>query len=272
MYDIFREMVLTEAVPRKAAELKIAPDDPPDITRPPGDQIPEKENNNQQQNQQPSDTIPQEDMPQMDQQQALAAQQQQQMMQQGQQVVVDQNGQPVEEVPPEEQQDPNAMQQDPNAPMGPEGMDPAQEPMDDLQAAEQDIFKDFTPDQLALRDKELKKRFQEINSIIIETIEKLNKVTKTAYDSNMLDFIIRKLIDLKEISRDSLVDGFKTRTYTQNRMELEKIATEFNLITNMVEEIYNSRIKRAIKTSKGNNMVKTDSLFYGPELSQDFSI
>ena len=270
MYDLFQEMVLTEAVPRKAAELKINPDPPPDITKPPGDQIPQQDDNQQQQNQQASDTIPQEAMPQGANQQA---QDQQQMIQQGGQQVdpnIEQGPQEgEEEVPPEEEE--QYQEEDPNQPMGPEGMEPAQGPEDDLQAAEQDVFRDFTPEQLKLRDRELKKRFQELNSIIIETIEKINKVTKTTYDANMLDFIIRKLIDLKEISRDSLVDGFKTRTYTQNRMELEKIATEFNLITNMVEEIYNSRLKRTAKYNKGA-LIRPSDIPFDQELTQDFSI
>ena len=269
MYDLFQEMVLTEAVPRKAAELKINPDPPPDITKPPGDQIPQQDDNQQQQNQQTSDTIPQEAMPQGANQQA---QDQQQMIQQGGQQVdpnIEQGPQEGEEVPPEEEG--QYQEEDPNQPMGPEGMEPAQGPEDDLHAAEQDVFRDFTPEQLKLRDRELKKRFQELNSIIIETIEKINKVTKTTYDANMLDFIIRKLIDLKEISRDSLVDGFKTRTYTQNRMELEKIATEFNLITNMVEEIYNSRLKRTAKYNKGA-LIRPSDIPFDQELTQDFSI
>ena len=133
-------------------------------------------------------------------------------------------------------EDPNA---DPNA-----GGDMGQA-TDEKETAEQELFKDLKPEQLEIKKKELKERFQDLYQITADTIEKLNKVTKTSYDANMIDLSLRQLLNLKDLIHQSITKVFTTRTYVENKIELEKFATLFNSITTTIGMVYESRAKRA---------------------------
>ena len=164
----------------------------------------------------------------------------------------DPNAAPPEEQPQEgdpnaegQPEDPNAAPDDPNADPG--AMDvPPQEPSpeDELQQKEDEVLAELKPDQKDIKMMELKKQYMKLNSVVTSSIEKLNKASRTTYDDNMIEFILRKLLELKELSKDSLLRTFSTRTYIENQVELQRMITAFNIITNMISEISQSRIKR----------------------------
>lgn len=144
-------------------------------------------------------------------------------------------------------QDPNAqggdpndptMQQDPNQLQGPPS------PNNEIEQAEQQTFSDLKPEQMDIKIRELKGQYKILHDNILKSLEKINKVSHTTYDDQMLDFIVRKLISLKNITRDSLNDTFATRTYAENKFEFQRLVLIFNLIANMISEIYRARIER----------------------------
>ena len=152
-----------------------------------------------------------------------------------------------EEVPPEEQ--PPAEEPAPN------DMMTTGEPSDaeELDQAEGEIFKDIKPAQMNIKIEELKQQFKKFNSVIIASMEKLDDVSHTTYDDALLEFIGRKLLELKEYSRDYLLKTFNTRTYIQNQVELQRMIVTFNLVTNLISEIRQSRIKRKTAIEEKNN-------------------
>ena len=149
--------------------------------------------------------------------------------------------------------DPDAGEGDPAAEGDPNAEDPNAAPDDMGQAAggdeketaEQELFKDLKPEQLEIKKKELRERFQDLYQITADTIEKLNKVTKTSYDANMIDLSLRQLLNLKDLIHQSITKAFTTRTYVENKIELEKCAALFNSITTTIGMVYESRAKRA---------------------------
>lgn len=154
-------------------------------------------------------------------------------------------------------QDPNNVQQgDPNDPNAMQDQNQLQGPNSEIEQAEQNTFSDLKPEQMDIKIRELKTQYKVLHDNILKTLEKINKVSHTTYDDGMLDFIVRKLISLKNITRDSLNDTFPTRTYVENKFEFQRLVLIFNLIANMLTEIYKSRIKRREKideiTSKEN--------------------
>jgi hypothetical protein len=153
-----------------------------------------------------------------------------------------------EEVPPEEEQPP-AEEPAPNDMMA------TGEPSDaeELDQAEGEIFKDIKPAQMNIKIEELKQQFKKFNSVIIASMEKLDDVSHTTYDDALLEFIGRKLLELKEYSRDYLLKTFNTRTYIQNQIELQRMIVTFNLVTNLISEIRQSRIKRKNAIEEKNN-------------------
>lgn len=213
--DFFTSMVLNEAN-GKPSDGVTPPDDPPDFTT---DQQQEQPDAGADPGATPPDdpnAAPPEEQP--------------------------QEGDPNAEEQPE---DPNAAPDDPNADPG--AMDvPPQDPSpeDELQQKEDEVLAELKPDQKDIKMMELKKQYMKLNSVITSSIEKLNKASRTTYDDNMIEFILRKLLELKELSKDSLLRTFSTRTYIENQVELQRMITAFNIITNMISEISQSRIKR----------------------------
>ena len=241
MTDLFNSLVLQEATPSVAKKLNITPDEPPDVTQ--SRQQPQEDDKNQQTNQptqqeeQPQETqntTPQEETPQeYDQQQQYA----EESPEEGNtEEYSSEEGE--EEVPAEDG-------------TGEEGLEgPAATQEDPLDQAESEVFSNLKPEQFAIRIKTLKNQYKNLHSTIVDTLDQMNKLTKTSYDSNMIEFATRRLLELKDNVRDALVLSFPTRTYVENEIELQKATAAFNQIYDMINIVYDSRLKRAAKYNK----------------------
>ena len=216
--DFFTSMVLNEAN-GKPTDGVTPPDDPPDFTKEQQPDAGADPNAAPPDNADAAEQAPQEEQPQDD-----------------------AGGDPNAEGQPEE--DPNAA--DPNADPNAMGDTVVQEPNpeDELQQKEDEVFAELKPEQKDIKLMELKKQYMKLNSVVTSSIEKLNKASRTTYDDAMIEFILRKLLELKELSKDSLLRTFSTRTYIENQVELQRMITAFNIITNMISEISTSRLKR----------------------------
>lgn len=217
--DFFTSMVLNEAN-GKPTDGVTPPDDPPDFTKEQQPDAGADPNAAPPDNADTAEQAPQEEQPQDD-----------------------AGGDPNAEGQPEE--DPNAAA-DPNADPNAMGDTAVQEPNpeDELQQKEDEVFAELKPEQKDIKLMELKKQYMKLNSVVTSSIEKLNKASRTTYDDAMIEFILRKLLELKELSKDSLLRTFSTRTYIENQVELQRMITAFNIITNMISEISTSRLKR----------------------------
>lgn len=253
---LFEQFILQEAVPRKAKELGIAPDNPPDLTKPNSNQ------NQQQQNQQPVD--PNNPDPaatgapaNIDPNAGMDGGAEEDPNAAGGEELPDpgaEGGDPAldgsDNPDGDMAEDPNA--EDPNA-VGDDGLQGPEGVGDELKQAEDEVFADLKPEQKQIRDKELKERYQDFYKIVSESLDKLNKVSKTAYDAVMIDLALRQLLQIKDMTFTIITDLFTTRTYVQNKIELEKLVTDFNSIVNSITTVYEARVKRAVKYNKGNN-------------------
>jgi hypothetical protein P700755_29183 len=240
MTDLFNSLVLQEATPSVAKKLNITPDEPPDVTQ--SRQQPQEDNQNQQNNQpsqqeeQPQETpntSPQEETPQED------NQQQQQYAEEN-----PEEGNTEEDYSSEEE----SPAEDGTGEEGLEGPVATQE--DPLDQVESEVFSNLKPEQFAIRIKTLKNQYKNLHSTIVDTLDQMNKLTKTSYDSNMIEFATRRLLELKDNVRDALVLSFPTRTYVENEIELQKATAAFNQIYDMINIVYDSRLKRAAKYNK----------------------
>ena len=154
--------------------------------------------------------------------------------------------------------DPNAAAEDPNAAAAPAGagVPTIQSPEAQIEQDEKDTFSDLKPEQMIIMKSELRDNYKTLYKLIIDTIDKINKISHTTYDDSMLDFIVKKFIGLKNQIRDSLIDAFATRTYVANKIELARFTYIFNQLTNMLTEIYKSRLKRQEAITKMNKSSK----------------
>ena len=232
MTDLFNSLVLQEATPSVAKKLNIKPDEPPDVTQsrqPQEDDQNQQTNQSPQQEEKPQETPPQEETPQEDDQQQQYAKEN-----------------------PEEGNAEDGSEEYADDGTGEEGLEgPTTAPQEDpLDQAESEVFSNLKPDQFAIRIKTLKKQYKNLHETIIDTLDQMNKLTKTSYDTNMIEFATRRLLELKDNVRDALVLSFPTRTYVENEIELQKATAAFNQIYNMINIVYDSRLKRAAKYNK----------------------
>lgn len=123
---------------------------------------------------------------------------------------------------------------------------------DSLDSYEQDIFRDLSPEQMIIKNKELKAQFKSLNNIIFDSLEKLNNISHTSYDNTILDFVVRKLVELKDISRDYTVDVFNTKSYIENQIQLQKMVATFNRIVNLLSNVRDNRQREFEKELEQN--------------------
>lgn len=151
-------------------------------------------------------------------------------------------------------------QQDPNAEGGEEVAPPEQQG-DELEQDEQEVFSDLKPRQMEIKNKELKDQYKTLSMDISGALEKIGKISHTETDDALLDFIVRKLIELRDASRDSLLYTFDTRTYVENQIHLQKMITTYNIITNMITSISDYRYQRKMEFEKKSNGFSRDGDF-----------
>jgi len=239
MTDLFNSLVLQEATPSIAKKLNIKPDEPPDVTQsrqPQENDQSQQTNQPTQQEEQPQETPntpPQEETPQEDEQQ------QQQYAEENSEEGNTEEDYSSEEAPTEDGTGEEEGLEGPAAPQE-----------DPLDQAESEVFSNLKPEQFAIRIKTLKNQYKNLHSTIVDTLDQMNKLTKTSYDSNMIEFATRRLLELKDNVRDALVLSFPTRTYVENEIELQKATAAFNQIYDMINIVYDSRLKRAAKYNK----------------------
>ena len=141
-----------------------------------------------------------------------------------------------------------------------------------LDSYEKDIFSDLSPEQMIIKNKELKSQFRSLNNIIFDSLEKLNNISHTSYDNTILDFVVRKLVELKNISRDYTVEVFNTKSYIENQIQLQKMVATFNRIVNLLSNVRDNRqreFEKELKQNKRYNFGKGRSKDYPYIFSKD---
>lgn len=164
-----------------------------------------------------------------------------------------------EEAPPEEDQEGEAPPEEgqEEGESGEEGYEDdgyGEEEQEDesLDSYEKDVFRDLSPEQMIIKNKELKAQFKSLNNIIFDSLEKLNNISHTSYDNTILDFVVRKLVELKDISRDYTVDAFNTKSYIENQIQLQKMVATFNRIVNLLSNVRDNRQREFEKELEQN--------------------
>lgn len=147
-----------------------------------------------------------------------------------------------------------------------------EEEEESLDSYEKDVFRDLSPEQMIIKNKELKSQFRSLNNIIFDSLEKLNNISHTSYDNTILDFVVRKLVELKNISRDYTVEVFNTKSYIENQIQLQKMVATFNRIVNLLSNVRDNRqreFEKELKQNKRYNFGKGRSNDYPYIFSKD---
>lgn len=107
----------------------------------------------------------------------------------------------------------------------------------ELKSLEDDIFKDIPPEQMNIKIMELKKQYLEVYATITDVLSRTNKIPKTSQNMSVLEFIINKLMELKDIVQFYLSNTFDTKTYVENMVNYQQYLATLNTINRLLKEI-----------------------------------
>ena len=107
----------------------------------------------------------------------------------------------------------------------------------DLKSMEDEIFADLTDQQKDIRDNELKQNYILLYDTIDEAEKRINNIVKDEKTGRVLEFITRKMNDLKRLIHHNLTKVFDSRTYIENQTALQQCIAIMNTICNMLDSI-----------------------------------
>ena len=107
----------------------------------------------------------------------------------------------------------------------------------DINKIENELFSSLTPEQIAIKNHELKNQFIELYSIIGSTLVRINDISKTNENINVLKFITEKLLELREMIDFNITTAYQTRTYIENNIIYQQCIATLNAIAEIIDNI-----------------------------------
>lgn len=107
----------------------------------------------------------------------------------------------------------------------------------DINKIEDELFSSLTPEQIAIKNHELKNQFIEMYSIIGSTLVRINDISKSNDNINILKFVTEKLLELREMIDYNITTAYSTRTYIENNIIYQQCIATLNAIASIIENI-----------------------------------
>ena len=107
----------------------------------------------------------------------------------------------------------------------------------DINKIESELFSSLTPEQIAIKNYELKNQFIELYSIIGSTLVRINDISKSNENINVLKFITEKLLELREMIDFNVTTAYQTRTYIENNIIYQQCIATLNAIAEIIDNI-----------------------------------
>ena len=107
----------------------------------------------------------------------------------------------------------------------------------ELQSAENKLFADLSPEQMVIKNRELKQKFIDIYKTTSYILYKFTSVPKSSFNNKSIVFVINKLNKLRDIVFDYISETFFTKTYIENSIMLQEFIVTLNTINNIISEL-----------------------------------
>ena len=120
-----------------------------------------------------------------------------------------------------------------------EGDTTEEEPIDNAEDEDltEDLFKDLTAEQKAIRDKALLNNYYEMYTTVSDLELKLQKVPRNGNILHKIDYISNSVSDLKKILYDYIISTFSTKSYLENHKNYYEFISTFANINKMLEKL-----------------------------------
>ena len=127
---------------------------------------------------------------------------------------------------------------------------------DEAKNLETQLFSKLTPQQIAAKNKELKTQFVNLYETINTSIDRLAKAQRKEYTIKALNFVVKKLLDIKELVKDYVIDQFDTKSYVENQINLQRNMAIYLTLTKILEELNKASIDMEQKEDLITNKIK----------------
>lgn len=109
---------------------------------------------------------------------------------------------------------------------------------DEIKQLEDELFSSFTPEQLDIKNRELKKLYIDLYDTTEAIIGRINEIPKIEKYLSIVEFVSDKLADLRSTISDYLNGGtYKSLSYTENMINYNKFVAVLHGINKIIEEI-----------------------------------
>lgn len=107
-------------------------------------------------------------------------------------------------------------------------------PLKDL---ENDLFKDLTPDQLNIKNMELKQQYIEIYGTVTSALVRLEKANRNEENLKPINFVEKKLNELKDLIAFYLKETYDTKSYIENNVMYQEYLVVLNSLIEILTQI-----------------------------------
>lgn len=106
-----------------------------------------------------------------------------------------------------------------------------------LKKIESELFSNLTPEQITIKNYELKQNFINLYSTIGTTLMRINDAYKSDDNIETLKFITDKLLELREMIDFNITTAYATRTYIENNIIYQQCLSTLNAISDIINSI-----------------------------------
>ena len=107
----------------------------------------------------------------------------------------------------------------------------------DVTDLEKEILGSLSDEQISIKYKELKTQYINIYSTIDTLLIRVNKISKNNNNIKVIEFILNKLTELKELVVFYLTNTFDTKSYIENTINYQQYLAILNSMTKLFKEI-----------------------------------
>lgn len=107
----------------------------------------------------------------------------------------------------------------------------------ELRDAEAKLFSDLTPEQIVIRNNELKNQYIELYKTIDRSLSRLGNMTKLNKNLPILDFTSKKLTELKTLVNDYIINTYNTNGYLENQVNLKHFLLVLSAVNDILKHV-----------------------------------
>ena len=108
---------------------------------------------------------------------------------------------------------------------------------ENLKKIESELFSSLTPEQITIKNYELKQNFISLYATIGTTLVRINDISKSDDNIESLKFITDKLLELREMIDFNITTAYDTRTFIENNIIYQQCLSTLNAISDIIASI-----------------------------------